>query len=327
LQLWDVQQSATTSVSTTADKAPIWSAQSDKLAFECPHGVGVYDVSAKTTVNNGLASPTIEQLAFAPDGAHLAYQTSRFGDIPATLSFTETSMEAPTSLGAASLLSFSPGGTRLAYAAVVAGQVSLHLRTIATGDDQTIASNAPVNGLVWSDDGAQAAYVTNAGGPNASGTLSLWTAASGTSRVLASGAATPVSSYVRFVAGGARLVYAAFVSRSGSPKTGPFPDLYAMDLATSTTVWLGEDLFAQYVGSAVAYLTAGANCAAFASGYDAASKQVNVTSFPLTGPLPAGGTMLERGSSVASPIVVSAKRVAYVIGRGVYASALPCAAP
>jgi hypothetical protein len=58
-------------------------------------------------------------------------------------------------------------------------------------------------------------------------------------------------------------------------------------------------------------------------GYDTKVYTANIGVFPLAGTLPTGGTILDYGAN-SYPIAVSAKRGAYVIGSGLYVSALPC---
>jgi len=133
-----------------------------------------------------------------------------------------------------------------------------------------------------------------------------------------------VQEYGKFLAGGTRLAYLAYAPPSGgTPKSTP--DLYLMDLASTTAVNLGADLVPQTNPSYIAYLTADGKCAAFTAGYDSAHMLANVMSFPLTAgaTLPAAGTVLDYAASYW-PIVVSSKRVAYVVGGGLYASILPC---
>jgi hypothetical protein len=237
-----------------------------------------------------------------------------------------TSTGAATSLGPGNFGPFSPDGALLPLLVpTIGGKPVLHFRTVATGADQTIAPNYVSGGLVWSDDGKQAAFETNDGSTTAGATLRLWTAASGTARALTAAAPSAVQSYVTFVNGGTRLVYAGFAPPGGTPKTGTIADLYMMDLASSTAVRLGENLVGQFTPNTVAYVTADGKCAAFTSGYDSAGMIANVTAFPMTGALPAGATVLDYAANYW-PILVSAKRVAYVIGGGVYTSTLPCAA-
>ena len=43
------------------------------------------------------------------------------------------------------------------------GRPTLHFRGVVTGADATIAANAQASGVIWRDDGQQAAFITNAG--------------------------------------------------------------------------------------------------------------------------------------------------------------------
>jgi Tol biopolymer transport system component len=325
MYLWDTRDGSRTTIATTggADLALAWSAASDKVAFQIPLYVGVYDVAAKTTVMGAGNVPTGDTPSFSPDGSRLAFRSTTSGNTTMVLMTTATG--ATTSLGAGTLGPFSPDGALLpTFVPVVGGgRPTLHFRTLATGADATIATNAQAPGVIWSDDGKQAAFITNSGSTSATSMLQLWTAASGTPRTLTAAATGAVQGSVSFAGGGTRLVYAAFAPPGGTPKATA--DLYLMDLASGTAVNLGTDLVGQTNPNSVAYLTADGKCAAFTAGYDSAHMLANVMSFPLTAgaALPAGGTVLDYAASYW-PIVVSSKRVAYVIGGGLYASVLPC---
>jgi len=294
---WDTRDGTRTTVAsgTSSDMALNWSAASDKLAFQVPQYVQVYDVGTKATVQAQASVPTGDSLWFSTDASRLAYRATTNGSSSNTAIYLMTTATgATTSLGAGTFGPFSPDGALFPiFVPVVGGKPVLHFRTVATGADATIAANAQAPGVVWSDDGKQAAFTTNDGSTSAPYTLQLWTSAADAARPLTAGAAGVVQGNVAFLAGGTRLVYLAYAAPGGTPKSTV--DLFLMDLASTTTVRLGADLVGQTNPNMVAYLTADGKCAAFTASYDSARSIANVMSFPLIGgdSLPAGGTVLD----------------------------------
>jgi hypothetical protein len=96
-----------------------------------------------------------------------------------------------------------------------------------------------------------------------------------------------------------------------------------MDLGSSAAVRVAENIAGVVDVTTTAYATADGRCAMMLPGYDTKLYTANIGAFPLTGTLPTGGTILDYGAN-SYPIAVSAKRGAYVIGSGLYVSALPC---
>jgi len=330
LNLWDVHanQKATISMMGLSDAALVFSAKSDKVAFQIPLNVDVYDIAAKTTVAAPFDASMLDEIAFTADSSWLTFRTTQPGTTGTTvaLSLVNTGTGAVTKVGPGAFGPFSPDSTIVpVFVPVVGGRPVLHLRTLATGADVLVSANAIGNGVVWSDDSKHAVFLTYDGPGNAGVTMRLWDVASGQSRALTSGAYGVMDArFTKFVDGGTRLAYLAFGSPGGTIRSSGYADLYLMDLASTTAVRLGESVNTVYYPDSASFLTRDGSCAVLMPGYTGSGLLANLAAVSLTGPVATGGTMLDYGVA-QFPIALSPKRVVYVISGGLYASALPCA--